>query len=318
MVEIIENIPDGGEILARRFVKSASRQDQGTQALLRLSDHELDLFGSRAVSPVPEPLAFTKLLDVVRKHPNESEFFRRTISTQLRDGEEGVAAILYLVTTMTPTFSIDLAGLIIDFCNRIVTKEASFCLKWYCVTKLQCILLEERPLTGFARLIRPIRPRQPRQPRTITLSSICKGLIRATTSILDPNVSEESEKDPVGLDAPLLFMIAVCCHTMKKEDRSCLPTSDIVNTFVKRLIDLIYPAFGSLQVLNMKCAFALSTLRSLVKNQLIVTAISGDTLSKLGTMFLEVGLNRWALNIHGAERFEKVWRILVPWLPNID
>ncbi|KAG8955181.1 hypothetical protein FRC04_009639 [Tulasnella sp. 424] len=300
LVEIIKNKPDGEEIVARRFVKSASRQDQGTQALLRLSDDELDLFGSRAVSPVPEPLAFTKLLTVVVKHTNESQFFRRTISTALRDGKEGVAAILYLATTETRNFFLDTDDRILaSFCNRIVKKEAPSCLKWLCGAKLFCIFVRESDKFLYTQLT------------TATARSVCKELIQAFTETLDPSASEASRKDPVTGDTALLYTIAVCFDAVIQDfHQSCFPTLESINTFIDCLISLIPSGYGTSQSLNIKSAFALSTLRSLVQNHVIVTAISGDTLFKLGVMFLDMTLYRPALEIREAGTHEKVWGII--------
>ncbi|KAG8955183.1 hypothetical protein FRC04_009641 [Tulasnella sp. 424] len=225
LVEIIENKLDGKEIVARRFVKSASRQDQGTQTFLRLSDDELDLFGFKAISPVPKPLAFTKLLNVVVKHTSESQFFRRTISTALRDGEEGVAAILYLATTETRNFFLDIdCQILIDFCNRLITKEAPSCPKWYCGAQLLGILLQMISASSKTKHGHFIMK---------TIPFICEELIREVTTIVDPNMPEELRKEPVPHDAPLLLLIAVCFNTITREKAlSCFPTLDAVITFI--------------------------------------------------------------------------------------
>lgn len=299
LVRIIKNKPNGEEIVARRFVKSAWRQDRGTQALLKLSDDELDLFGFGAVSPVPEPLAFTELLAVVVKHTSESQFFRRTISTALRDGEEGAAAILYLATTETRNFFLDIdCQILINFCDRVVTKEPPFCPKWYCGAQLLGILpqkISASSKTKYGHLIMK------------KISFICEALIQEVTTIADPNMPEEFRKDPIARGAPLLLLIAVCCETITREKaRYCFPTLDAIDTFIKWLISFADYGYGIPGHFGTKSALALSTLRSLVQNHLIVAVIPDDTLSQLGTTLLNIGLNPVCFGVRGSEPFE-VW-----------
>lgn len=63
LVMIVEGELDGEQIVARRFVKSATRKAAGTRALLKLSDDELGKFRHQVIGTTSAQTASIKLLD---------------------------------------------------------------------------------------------------------------------------------------------------------------------------------------------------------------------------------------------------------------
>lgn len=298
LVKIVENERGGEEIVARRFVKKASRQGKGTRALLKLSDDELDQLEFRAVSPVPKPLPFTTLLGVVLKHTNESQFYRTTISTALRDGGTGAAGILYLATRETSNFCSNIEDkLIISFCERVLTHTVSLSSRWYCGAKLFCLFLEHdvtlRSRAGI--------------PTLNLLSFLFELLIQNATIAPNPEPPRSSGKDPTDPGPVLLPLIAMCCDYIgSKECWSSLPHSSNLSIFVKRLITLVHSEDTGPRCLNTERGFALSILLFLLKRTSAIKFTPIAEISQLGSILINMALYQWVLDVQEADVFAMV------------
>lgn len=305
LVEIIKNDSDGEDIVARKILKKAPRQEQCTRALLKLSDDELDQFGYKAVNPTSDSISSQKILHVMVKHTNESRFLRKTISVAM-DALEGTAAILFLALTETDSFFINIkCDLLLRFCERVLTAEVPPSTKWYCGAKLLCILLPHLSLSFFRR--------EYEQMTTRVLTSLCDKLIQNVPATLDVNSTERSEKGPVTHDVPqvglpFLPLIALYFDNIKRtESWFAFASPDALNPLIERMITFVNPGDTvGRRHLNTERGYAVSTLLSLLESHSVVTAIPQDTLSRLGTMFMDMVLYNWSLEIHAADVPEKV------------
>ncbi|KAG8896869.1 hypothetical protein FRC01_011585, partial [Tulasnella sp. 417] len=295
LIKIIKIERGGEEIVARKFIK---RPSEGVRALLKLSDDELEQYGYSAVSPVSESIAFTELLRVVVKDARKSRFFKTTISTALREGEEGVAAILYLAMVEPKAFFRHIEHqLILTFCKRILTKEDSISPKWYCNAKLLCILFMNNvhPRRGaVSPLIRQILP------------SILKQMIKGTNFNPSVDSTGKSQTDPVSDRQRLLPLIALCCEEIQSRGYwFAVPQTDILDPFIEALIDFIQPADTVLRRLDSERGFAVWTLMSLFKRQFITQFLPRGKLSQIATIFMDMALYPWAPESRG-DIFEKL------------
>ncbi|KAG8899950.1 hypothetical protein FRC00_000467, partial [Tulasnella sp. 408] len=89
LVDILENQPDGEDIVARRFTKTAERQQAGLQALLRLSDDEPD-----QVNPALTNMNETDsscLLTMLLEHSKGRTLFQDSLTNILENATFGIA-----------------------------------------------------------------------------------------------------------------------------------------------------------------------------------------------------------------------------------
>ncbi|KAG8915704.1 hypothetical protein FRC00_001076 [Tulasnella sp. 408] len=299
LIDIIKREPDGEDIVARRFVKKASRQEWGIRALLRLSDDELDELGYDALSPGSKEIASTKLLGTVVQHTSEAQLFRSTISDWLRDDERGVAAILYLATTEPGSFCANIDDqILLNFCKRVVASEERLSPKWYCGAKLFCILLMHKPLWW-----------RNEQPTVELLSSVGKVIFHETIVEIRRNFPEDSPS--------LLPLIAVCCATIRiNRWWSALPQEDTMSVLARRLISFLHSESEDIQIFNTSQAYALSTLLSLLESATIANIIPEFALYRLGVILMKVALKKRFLDIGGSDLFAK--NILKPLDSSLD
>ncbi|KAG8975948.1 hypothetical protein FRC05_004879 [Tulasnella sp. 425] len=305
LIRIVKQGRSRKHIVAQRFLKTASRRDNGTRALLKLSDDELDELGYKAIHPISEPTASMILLDVVLGNSNETLFFKRTISPALKDGREGTAAILYLGLTEMHGFFLNISERVIfDFCQRILHAEVILCPKWYCGVKLLCALFLNlhRSEWKYSRLLPPL------------LSEIFKGLIQQGRGEQILDASAETRPEKPSYDNPqLLSLIASCCEEITEvSDLAALPPSDTLGPFIELSIDIILPEVAGSRSLSTERGLAMWALIPLLKFPSVVGLIPANKLPGLGFFLLDMTLHPKAVKIQEVDNSVKLdkWAIV--------
>ncbi|KAG8928096.1 hypothetical protein FRC01_006463 [Tulasnella sp. 417] len=297
LVRLAEKAPDGGDIVARRFVKSASRQAKGTRALLKLSDDELERFGYEALNPVSASIAYRKLLALVLKHSNESLFFRNVISTAVRDQREGSGAILYLAMEEPRTFFVHVDDrLVFHFCYKIITKQPALNPQWYCGVKLLCLLLRhsDRAERGYQTRIQSL------------LSTVLNHLVQAVTNNSKPSASDVPPNHFTSRGLPLLPLIAGCCERIEGDPGwEALDHPRSLKLFVELLMQSISLQQLDSRSLNTERGLTVATLISLFKIPSVVRLFSEVELSKFASFLVDMVLNSWMFEFSQADAFEK-------------
>lgn len=295
LIQIVKKGLPQTYIVAQRFLKTASRRDQGTRALLQLSDDELNELGYKAIHPVSEPTASMLLLDVVSGNSNEALFFRKTISPALKDGTEGTAAILYLGLTEMEGFFLNISERVIfDFCKRVVNAEVLLCPRWYCGVKLLCVLFLNlhRSEWKYSHLLPSL------------LSDIFKGLIQQGQG--EERLDAESEgtgPEKPSFDSPqLLSLVALCCEEIEEDsDFAALPPPETLKPFIELLINIVLPVVASSRSLSTERGLALWALIPLLKCPSVVGFIPADRLPSLGSFLLDMALHPKAVRIQEVD-----------------
>ncbi|KIO17259.1 hypothetical protein M407DRAFT_225909 [Tulasnella calospora MUT 4182] len=279
LMKIAKEELSGENIVARRFLKTPSRWGKGAQALLKLSDDELDAMGYRAVHPVLEPTASMKLLDIVRRREGNVSFFGITISNTLEIAMDGAAAILYLALTEMESFfrHID-EKVIFSFCKRVIDAEATLCPKWYCGVKLLYALFLNARCHKWkdSYFLPPL------------LSNMFGGLILQAQRAVNPDVPMTSG----AFENPqLLPLVARCCEEIETDSGlDALPPPETLKPFIELLISIILPEGTGQPSPSLDRGFALRTLIPLLKSRAVVGFIPTSKLPGLGVGFMEMAL----------------------------
>lgn len=296
----MDKTPDGGEIVARRFVKRASRQAKGTRALFKLSDDELERFGYEAVNPVSTSIAYQKLLAVVLKHSNESSFFRNIISTAVRDHREGPGAILYLAMEATRTFFIQVDDrLLFHFCSRVISRQPALSPQWYCGVKLLCMLLRHAD-----------RAERAYQTRLHSLlSTILNSLVQAVTNKSQSYVSDVPQNLFTARDLPLLPLIAGCCERIASD----LPWEAAdhpkhLKLFVDQMIRFVTLQQYATRSLDTDRGLTVCALISLFKIPSVMKLLPELKIASFANLIMNMVFYPWMFEISPADVFEKVRR----------
>ncbi|KAG9048543.1 hypothetical protein FS837_012612 [Tulasnella sp. UAMH 9824] len=302
LLDIIKSEPDGEDIVARRFIKKASRQKRGIRALLMLNNDELNELGYDALSPDSKDVASTKLLGTVMKRTNEAQLFRSSISDWLRDDRRGAAAILYLATTEPGSFCANVDDhILLNFCERVVAPEERISPRWYCGAKLFCIFLMHS------------RPHSWRYETFQLLSSVDSILVHETIAEL----SVEFGRNIVEPSPSLLPLITVCCDTIRNQRWwTALPNQDTMGVLVGQLINFLHSESEGIQSFTTSQSYALWTRLSLLERPPIVNAILDNSLSKLGTILMNAVIKKRFSDIGGTDLFAK--NILKPLGSSLD
>lgn len=295
LVEIIRNEHNGEEAVARRFVKRASRLDEGTRALVRLSDDELEKHGYKAINPVSDVIVSAKLLDTLMEYTKSAPFFKTTISAVLGDGKNGVAAILHLATTERRRFFKNIDDWVIfNYCKRIIETEEPLCPKWYGAVKLLCKLLihPDRAEWKYQKLLPPL------------LSAVCKSLIQGLVANLQAGASAKSQNDSTSL---LLPPIAFCCERLEiSPEWDALPAPSTLQPFIELLISLSRPQDTSTRILKARRGLALDTLVSLLRFPSAMDLLHETEAVSLSTFLADIVFHPWSLDTQDADSFERV------------
>lgn len=298
LVSIMRNELKGEEIVAWRFVKNASRREQGIQALLRLSDDELGGFAYDAVGPVSSQINSTKLLGTVLKHTDEAQLLRTTISNALKSGETGAAAIFHLAATVPDSFCaiVDDQALL-SFCKRIIVSGGGISPRWYYGAKLFCLFIMHKPSPW------------PSDEELVTelLSAICKVLVQETMLALYRDVAPKSVMDFCLSCSSLLPLIAACCRTIADNGWwSEVHLQDTMTVLARMLITSLHSKRGGFIRFNALQAYTLSILFSLVESRSIFRAIPDTSLFDLGAILMKTLLKTAIFDIRSPDLFEKV------------
>lgn len=147
LLEIASRGSDGKDIVARKFVKTAAREEQGIRALLRLNDEELEPFQNRPWEEPPHPIASTAidLIQLVISRSTEGRFFRNTLPKVLQDERRGAGAILGLVDKYPEFFFYVNHGLLFRFGKRFLEQTFLLTGSWSRGVRLLFKLLDRLP-----------------------------------------------------------------------------------------------------------------------------------------------------------------------------
>ncbi|KAG8928097.1 hypothetical protein FRC01_006464 [Tulasnella sp. 417] len=300
LLKIVHTEQGGGEIVARRFVKSSSRRAEGTRALLQLSDDELEKFGAKIISGLctRPPTPSEELLALVSNHSNEVVFFWETFSLLLGDGTmDGPAAILYLATTETWRFFFPIGDhIIFDFCARIISTHEVLSPKWYCAVKLLCLLLKYSDCSEL----------EYGTELQSLLCAILTSLIHIVTEERRKAVSFMPEYEFVFRDLPVLPILAGCCERIESGSHlEALTSSTPLKPFLELLIRFVFPKYPSPRTLSIEGGLGVYTLISLLKIPSIAKLFRDIELSRVGSFLVDMVLNSWTLEFRSASTFEK-------------
>lgn len=129
LVEIIENQPDGEDIVARRFIKTAERQQTGLQALLKLSDDEQDQANS-ALSNMSETDS-SCLLRMLLEHSKGRTLFQDSLPNVLENATFGIVGVRFLATQDMQGIMLLDPRLVTNFVRRIMQNSNVGSSYWY-------------------------------------------------------------------------------------------------------------------------------------------------------------------------------------------
>ncbi|KAG8955195.1 hypothetical protein FRC04_009653 [Tulasnella sp. 424] len=302
LVEMAQKERGGEEIVARRFVKTKSRREAGTRALLTLSDVELDEVGFGLIDTASPKSVSINLLRIVKKYANDANFFKKTISPAIEFGAEGVLAILDLAThNPLGFFGNTDPKLILNFSERVIGTNKFLSPRWYCGVRLVLTVLDKAP---------PHAWEESELPPSL-LPSLFKGIIEERQASLNPDVPEGSPQKLAFHSFRLLPLARMCCNKIGGKFESIVwPPPETLNSFVKLLIDLVHPHNDDgLRCLNAERAWALWTLIPLLKFPPIVKLVPNDILSSFGGLFMDMALHSWILDADASE--ERMLRYLM-------
>lgn len=295
LVRIIEEEPSGGQILARRFVKSASREAEGIRALLKLSDDELGMLGNEAISTTSTPTASRKLLDVLLKHSNESSFLRESILPRLRDGSEGPAAILYLATEKTHTFFAYInEDPILDFCKRVVSTQEVLSLKWCCAVRLLCRLFEhtdDHYLEEDSKF-------------QCFLYIVLKSFIN---TVMEEVVLSIFQYRFIYYGLPILPLLAMCCEWVESNQHlEALASSTPFKPFLESLIHFVFPQDLHPRRLTTEDGLGIFVLISFLRHPSVAKLFLDSELSSFGSFLVDVALHLRTLDFEYTDTDDEV------------
>ncbi|KAG8946763.1 hypothetical protein FRC04_011419 [Tulasnella sp. 424] len=192
LMRIVSNEVGGEDIVARRFVKTVSRQKDGTNAILSLGVEECDRFDADPDTPGYIALQTSgvaaRLLNLVVSHSKGSSFFSETIPSILRREDptkfnpQASAAIPYLATAFPDHFHLTDPVLVQDFASSLVTIYSYPSLWWLRGIRILDILMN------------PVLPNAPRQQEMKHL--LAAKVLGAVTQAFAPPLVSAHRKGP--------------------------------------------------------------------------------------------------------------------------
>ncbi|KAG8914433.1 hypothetical protein FRC00_013640, partial [Tulasnella sp. 408] len=129
LVDILENQPDGEDIVARRLTKTAERQQAGLQALLRLSDDEQGQ-ANPALTNMNETYS-SRLLTMLLKHSKGRTLFQESLPNILENATFGIAGVRFLATQDMQGIMLLDPRLVANFVRRIMQNTNVGSSHWY-------------------------------------------------------------------------------------------------------------------------------------------------------------------------------------------
>ncbi|KAG9040467.1 hypothetical protein FS837_000577, partial [Tulasnella sp. UAMH 9824] len=204
LVEIIRSQPDGEDIVARRFVKTAERQQAGLQALLRLSDDEQDQ-AETVLSNMTETDS-SCLLTMLLEHSKGRTLFQDTLPNILENATFGIAGVRFLAELdMQGVMLLD-PRLVANFVRRVMQNTNVGSFNWN----------DGVALLDF--LLRPMR----QVPQTSPLAShLARVVFEEVTKAFDPQnksstTSSTTQNSHVVEAAALRAIYSSCVFVMRE------------------------------------------------------------------------------------------------------
>ncbi|KAG8923769.1 hypothetical protein FRC01_012359, partial [Tulasnella sp. 417] len=147
LLEMASRGPEGKDIVAHKFIKTAEREENCVRALFKLNDDELLAFQSWLWEEPEYPFASTAndLIDLVIARSPGGTFFRSTLPKVLQDETCGVGAILILVDKHPDFFTHINLDLVFKFGAQFVEEDAPLSATWRRGVRLLFIVLDRLP-----------------------------------------------------------------------------------------------------------------------------------------------------------------------------
>ncbi|KAG9042198.1 hypothetical protein FS837_011174 [Tulasnella sp. UAMH 9824] len=130
LLEIARREVDGEDIVARRFVKRAANQVIGVSALFKLSDLECRAEGGDNIFKDHAQATSSRLLKLVVSHSRDSTFFHDTLPIILRNGSDGLPAIISLAKSVPDMFSRSDPTVLSTYLLRVTEREEPWTDEW--------------------------------------------------------------------------------------------------------------------------------------------------------------------------------------------
>lgn len=283
--------PDGKDIVARRFVKTAAREEKGIRALLSLNDEELQSFHDLLWEEPPHPLASTAtdLIELVVSRSTEGTFSHKTLPTVLRDARSGVGAILRLLERHPELLTQIGHEPVFRFGTRFVAAAVPLTVMWSRGVKLLVMLLDrlsEAPLETKYSIHLPLL--------RVLLQGCTEGFLWVGGNAMSPG--------KVGsLDAAQLLRYIFRVLTEVREDAEALdmiiPSRPSLNRLVANLMIAFAPEdhIWDGDTLNATALLALNSLSVLLQSRTVRKNVDITVVSRWAGLFMGIVLqpSRW-------------------------
>ncbi|KAG8898311.1 hypothetical protein FRC00_003004 [Tulasnella sp. 408] len=130
LLEIARREVDGEDIVARRFVKRAANQVVGVSALFKLSDLECRAEGGDTIFKDHSQAPSSRLLKLVVSHSRDSTFFHDTLPIILRNGSDGLPAIISIAKSVPDMFNRTDPTVLSTYLLRVTEREEPWTDGW--------------------------------------------------------------------------------------------------------------------------------------------------------------------------------------------
>ncbi|KIO23660.1 hypothetical protein M407DRAFT_214165 [Tulasnella calospora MUT 4182] len=286
LLEMAKSGPDGKDIVARRLVKTAWREEQSIRALLKLNDEELEPFQSWLWEDPPYPLASTAtdLIELVVLRSTESNFFRKTLPKVLQDERRGVGAILRLVDKHPELFAQIDHGFVLKFGARLVEQEVPLTARWSRGVRLLIMLLDRLPQT-------PLEARYNIHLSLLRalLQGCTDGLVWVVGNLFSPGNVESTDV------AKLLRYIFRVLQEVEEDMEALdmiIPSRPSLNRLVTGLMTAFVPedCIQSGDALNLTALVALKSLAILLQSHTVRNNVDITVVSRRAGLLVDIVL----------------------------
>lgn len=294
LLQMASRGPDGKDIVARKFVKTAAREENGIRALLKLNDDELQPFQSWLWEEPPYPLASTAtdLIDLVVSRSTEGKFLRNTLPKVLHDERSGVGAILRLVDKH-PEFFVQVDhDLVFRFGTRSVEQAAPLTCIWRRGVKLLLVLLDRLP-------------EAPLETRDSIHLPLLQVLLQACTEgflWVDENTIRRGKVGSTDAVQLLKYMFRVLQEVRKDVEAldKIIPSRPSLNRLVGDLMVMFAEdRIQSGNTLNITSLLALKSLSILLQSQVVRENVDLGVVGRWAGVFVDIVLqpSSWQLSL---------------------